>query len=174
MSCKILLLGSASAGKSSFVKKYVYQVFPENYKKTVGIQYGEKILKSNKKQNIILELWDISSNQLMSPYTRVYYCGATVAIIFVDLTNKLSFDEAILWKKTLEKGMDTMQIILVYNKCDIAKNKWVITKEEIKKFSKENGFINYFIISVKNDVGINEMINYIISFTNKEILKTTN
>jgi len=159
---KILLLGGPETGKSSFLKRYVYDFFSEKYSQTIGIHHANKIIASDKKKNINLGFWDISSNELASIYSRVYYHDTKFSIIFTDLSGKSSFDTAILWKKNLDKINNSLPTILVCNKSDIGKEKWVITMEEIKKFYKNHNFSNYYIISVKDNTGIQNIIDIIL------------
>lgn len=164
MNIKFLLLGGPAVGKSSFLNKYIYQIYTDKYQQTLNNRYGEKSIIYNK-QKIELVLWDISSKELSNPYHRIYYYGVKFALIFIDLTNKESLNDAIAWKKKLENDND-IQIILIANKSDL-KSDSTITNHDLKKFVKENYFDCFFVISVKKNINIDNVINYLISSNKK-------
>ena len=53
-------------------------------------------------------------------------------------------------------------IILFGNKVDCDKSEWEVTNEEINKFIQEKR-LKYFEVSAKNNIGIDEGIEYIIN-----------
>lgn len=42
---KVILLGNSSVGKTSIINKYVKNVFSENLKPTIGVDFANKVLK---------------------------------------------------------------------------------------------------------------------------------
>jgi len=54
---KILVIGSSNVGKSCFVNRFIDDTFEENYKSTVGMEYGSTNLNLGNLK-IKVELWD--------------------------------------------------------------------------------------------------------------------
>jgi small GTP-binding protein len=159
---KILLVGDCGIGKTSFSKKYVHDLFTVVYNPTIGVNYSEKPIIENGKY-ICLQLWDISGKELIGLYSRIYYRCGCLAMVMFDLSNRASFESTISWKNNVEKSCDNIPIILVANKSDIGENKYVIKSDELKLFSDRNGFLSCFIISVKNDDGIRNLMEFVVS-----------
>ncbi|XWV25182.1 member Ras oncogene family RAB32 [Tupanvirus deep ocean] len=158
--CKILFLGAPEVGKTSFIRKYVHNIFPINYRETRGIDYSEK-RKVIENSNVFIELWDIAGKELTGLYNRIYYKGASVAVVFFDITNKDSLEIAKKWKQDVQNKYTDIPLILVANKCDAPLEKHIITESELKLFSDNEGFLTYFCISVKLD-DINIIIEFVV------------
>lgn len=56
---KIIVIGTAGTGKTSFVNKWTKNEFTENYKATIVSEFGFKILEVNGKIYRI-QLWDLA------------------------------------------------------------------------------------------------------------------
>uniref|UniRef100_A0A1I8F6K4 Ras-related protein Rab-24 n=1 Tax=Macrostomum lignano TaxID=282301 RepID=A0A1I8F6K4_9PLAT len=71
---KILVIGDPTVGKTSFVHRYVNNMFQTDYKQTIG-------------------MWDIARQERFTSMTRVYYNRRpTPAVIVFDLTKRSTFD----------------------------------------------------------------------------------
>ncbi|XWV26442.1 Rab family GTPase [Tupanvirus soda lake] len=148
--CKILFLGAPQVGKTSFIRKYMHNMFPTIYRETRGIDYAEKnIIIEN--SDVFVEFWDVAGKELTGLYNRIYYKGANAAIIFFDITNKDSFEIAKKWKEDIQKKYIDIPLILVANKSDNPPEQHVFSESELKLFSDREGFLACFSISVKCD-----------------------
>lgn len=56
---KIIVIGTAGTGKTSFVNKWTKNIFNENYKATIVSEFGFKIVEINGKIYRI-QLWDLA------------------------------------------------------------------------------------------------------------------
>ena len=64
---KIIVIGTAGTGKTSFVNKWTKNIFSENYKATIVSEFGFKIVEINGKIYRI-QLWDLAGNFLIFYY----------------------------------------------------------------------------------------------------------
>ena len=60
---KIIVIGTAGTGKTSFVNKWTKNTFSENYKATIVSEFGFKIVEINEKIYRI-QLWDLAGKSL--------------------------------------------------------------------------------------------------------------
>ncbi|MCQ2817042.1 MAG: ADP-ribosylation factor-like protein [archaeon] len=60
---KIIVIGTAGTGKTSFVNKWTKNVFNENYKATIVSEFGFKIVEINGKMYRI-QLWDLAGKNI--------------------------------------------------------------------------------------------------------------
>lgn len=44
---KVILLGNSSVGKTSIINKYVKNVFSDNLKPTIGVDFANKVIKKD-------------------------------------------------------------------------------------------------------------------------------
>ena len=56
---KIIVIGGAGTGKTSFVNRWTKNIFDENYKATIVSEFGFKILEHHGKIYRI-QLWDLA------------------------------------------------------------------------------------------------------------------
>jgi small GTP-binding protein len=54
---RIILIGDSGVGKTSFLNRFCYGTFKHNIQCTVGLEYGQKVIKQNQRK-IMIQLWD--------------------------------------------------------------------------------------------------------------------
>ena len=95
------------------------------------------------------------------------YKDALVVLIVFNITNKNSYTEAIdYWLKDVKTINKECSIYLVANFCDIDES-YEVSIDEIKQFANMNKILVY-LVSARNNIGIEEMLNDIVfRLTNK-------
>ncbi|KAM9320485.1 ras-related protein Rab-7L1 [Gastrophryne carolinensis] len=162
---KVLVVGDSCVGKTSLLNRYVHDVFGRDYKMTMGVDFALKVVQWSETEVIRLQLWDIAGQERFTSMTRLYYKQASGCIIMFDITNADSFRSCQMWKNdldnkaTLSNG-EHVPCILLANKCDLSP--WAVAKEQIDQFSKENNFIGWTEISVKENKNISESMRVLI------------
>ncbi|XP_062504578.1 uncharacterized protein LOC134181335 isoform X3 [Corticium candelabrum] len=100
---KVLVIGDACVGKTSYIESYVYgKPFKSNYKTTVGVDFAIKDLHLSDREKVRLQLWDLSGQERYTNMSRVYYRDAVGCLLFFDLTRVQSFRNALRWKYDLD------------------------------------------------------------------------
>ncbi|XP_040572822.1 ras-related protein Rab-32-like [Lepeophtheirus salmonis] len=162
---KILVIGDIGTGKTSYIKRYVKNMFSENYKATIGVDFAIKILSLDPNTIIRLQLWDIAGQERYGNMTRVYYRDSNAAMIVFDVTRQESFDAVLKWKRDLDSKVlirgENIPVVLLANKCDISKS-LIKNKEKMDQFCEENGFIEWFGISARTGLQINESAEFLV------------
>ena len=54
---KIILIGDCNVGKTSFLNRFCYGTYKKNNPCTVGLEYGQKIIKIGQSK-VLVQLWD--------------------------------------------------------------------------------------------------------------------
>lgn len=162
---KILILGDANVGKTSFVHRYTSGQFSKTYKATVGVDFSVKLLHWSNSEKVRLLLWDIAGQERFISMTRVYYKCAVGCVVMFDVTSTSSFLSCRHWKQDLDsKAMlpngDSIPCILLANKCDISER--AVSADRIDKFSKENGFVTWMETSVKENKNIGDSMKRLV------------
>eukprot|EP01125_Pyxidicula_operculata_P005590 TRINITY_DN1963_c0_g1_i1.p1 TRINITY_DN1963_c0_g1~~TRINITY_DN1963_c0_g1_i1.p1 ORF type:complete len:219 (-),score=50.07 TRINITY_DN1963_c0_g1_i1:189-845(-) len=161
---KVLVVGDIGTGKTSIIKRYVHGIFSMHYKSTIGVDFALKVLDLNNRTTVRLQLWDIAGQERFGNMTRVYYKEAVGAFVVFDVTRISTFDAVKKWKNdidakvTLPGTNDPIPVVLLANKIDIVDDQtgWGKSKEEMDKFCQENGFVDWFATSAKEDIDIDK------------------
>jgi Ras-related protein Rab-32 len=169
---KILVVGDIGVGKTSFIKRYVHNIFSPHYKSTIGVDFALKVIKWDDNTNVRLQLWDIAGQERFGGMTRVYYKESVAAFVVFDITRISTFDAVKKWKTdidskaTLSDSDEPIPVILLCNKIDLdegvgeAEDKeWDKSNEEMDIFCKEYGFVSWFNISSKNGFQVELAVN---------------
>lgn len=170
---KVLVVGDVSTGKTSFIKRYVHNIFSASYKSTIGVDFALKAIMWNDHTNIRLQLWDIAGQERFSNMTRVYYKDAVAAFVVFDVLRPSTFESVKKWKQDIDNKIklpntdDNIPVILLANKIDLLdpvedKENIDNMKETLDKICKDCGFLTWFEISAKKNIGINEAANALI------------
>ena len=153
ISFKIILIGPAFSGKTSLVRRYVFENFIEDYEVTVGLDFQVKVIQKNGK-TIKLYIWDTAGTEMYQSLTASYYRNSVGAIVVFDVTDEKSFKSLDTWIKFYRENKDSKLEDLIYlvgNKIDLV-NERVISKEKAKKYMESNKLMNYLKFLLK--VGI--------------------
>jgi len=115
---KLIIIGDAGAGKSSFMRQFLDGKFRKNSLQTIGVEFGTKII-SLEQHKIKLQIWDTAGQERYRAVTRSYYRGAVGALILYDVTSRDSYQNLPTWlQDAREQAWKDISIIAVGNKRD--------------------------------------------------------
>jgi small GTP-binding protein len=153
MKLKICLLGDGAVGKTCLIRRFVENVFSDNYYLTLGTQTSKKriIIKKPDIQkifNITLVIWDImgqmSFRNLLHPD---YLKGAKGTVVVCDLTRRETLEHLKGWVDSLNVEGHVMPTIFIANKCDLT-DKLEFGVQEIERVASSYNS-RYFTTSAK-------------------------
>ena len=152
---KYIVIGDSFVGKSCIVAKYIHGGFDEEFKTTIGIEFGSKDLTINGKVYRI-QIWDTAGQETFRSITRAYYKNSVCSFIVYDVTNRQSFLNVQDWFNECKKQTPkTVMMVLVGNKIDL-NNKREVSYEEGENFAKNNSML-FYETSAKNGDNIENM-----------------
>lgn len=67
------MIGDLGVGKTSIIKRYVHQVFSQQYRATIGVDFALKIIDWDEKNLVRLQLWDIAGFKKRSCIFRTLF-----------------------------------------------------------------------------------------------------
>lgn len=86
---KICLLGEYGVGKTSLIRRFVYDRFSDDYITTLGVKVTEKVMppvqKNKNMQQYRFMIWDIAGSEEGQTRYENYWTGASGAIVVMDL-----------------------------------------------------------------------------------------
>lgn len=168
---KIIVIGTAGAGKTSFVGRWTKNQFNETYKATIMSEFGFKIYELDGVFYRI-QLWDLAGQDQNSTITKVFAKDSHGVVIVTDCKESKSLDGALMWKQSVDdtaRFMDgeALPCVIIQNKVDLLTEEEMKDDSAFKKFATDNGFLQSFRVSAKTGAGVNETMDYII----KEIVR---
>ena len=163
---RIIIFGDKMVGKTCIFNR-LGRKYSEVTLTTIGIDKLTTKIKLNNGKEMKVILWDTSGNERYRSLAIKNIKYSDGCIIVFDVTSKESFFSVSTWLDLIKEDYPNFLVILFGNKVDIDKSHWEVTNEEINKFIKEKD-LKYFEVSAKNNIGINEGIEYIINEFCKE------
>lgn len=143
LSLKLIIVGDSGVGKTNILTRYTKNIFNQDSKTTIGVEFGTKVLSINN-HKIKLQIWDTAGQERYKAVTVAYYKGSKGAFIVYDVTNRNSFNSLENWISDIRKNGDKdTSIIIVGNKTDLGNRE--ISYEEGKKFAEMYSIYFFFI-----------------------------
>ena len=173
ISFKVITIGDSNVGKTSIIRRYVYNVFEEDTMSTIGLSFSfkEVILKSGEKIN--LKLVDTAGQEKYHSLTTSYFKNSDCVLFVFDYGNLDSFNHIQKWVEDFTNNTTQIDIpkYLIGNKEDLDEKK--VTKEMIENFLKEKNYKFKSTSAIKNDNHIEELFNEIAEDVMKKYLSSS-
>ena len=178
---KLIIIGDSYVGKTNIMSQYIKKEFNENSKSTIGVEFGNKIIKIDDKI-IKAQIWDTAGQERYKSITSAYYKGARGAFIVYDITSKTTFNSVDKWIQDLNLyGDKNLTLLLIGNKSDLEEKRQIkkeVGEEKAKSFGL--GFIETSACTGENidkafDILLKEVCNkYHVEISNNEELENVN
>ena len=115
---KILSLGPSACGKSCIIKRYCEEKFTQEYISTIGIDYGVKLVSSNKSE-IRFNFWDTAGDDVYFDIRNEFYKDTHIALLVYDVSLSDTFQNLTRWyEELLNYTEHPAQVIIIGNKID--------------------------------------------------------
>ena len=165
---KYVIIGDSGVGKSNILLKYINNTFSEEFKATVGVEFGAKNLQVNGRVYRI-QIWDTAGQENFRSIARAYYKNSVCACIVYDITNRNSFNSIQSWIDDCTKQTPkTILYILIGNKNDL-KDRREVQYEEGAEFAKKRNMI-FLETSAKTGNNINSIFDKTVNQIDKNII----
>ena len=151
VSIKIVLVGGAGVGKSTFIKKF-NGVFKKSYRPTRGVEVHTINFKTNY-GNIEFIVWDCAGQDCYGGLRDGYYIMAQGCIAMADQYNQ-SITKAKIFIDNVLNIENNIPVSIVINKCELSE-----TIENHNKFIEKTP--NSIFISVKNNYNLEASFLYL-------------
>ncbi len=123
---KIVLLGDSAVGKTSLIRRYVFDQFEDSYISTIGSKVTMKDIRIEtpiKKVDLTLMIWDIIGREGYHALHARTFVGVHGAILVADLTRKDTLGSLErYWIPSLYKVADDVPLVFACNKSDLVRD----------------------------------------------------
>jgi len=111
---KVVILGAAAVGKTTFVHRYIEKQFKESIS-TLGASFSLKTWKS-----FNIAIWDTAGEEKFRGLSNFYCRGAGAAILAFDLTDEDSFHALrAIFVPLLDSALDNCVKVVIGTKSDL-------------------------------------------------------
>lgn len=155
LSKKICLLGDFAVGKTSLVRRFVYNLFDDKYLSTIGVKVSRKVIVLPAGDNIVeltLMLWDLAGSEGFDAVRSSYLRGAAGAILVCDLTRAATLEAAATYLAELRQVNPAAEFVLAANKADLSEQH-ELTEAQVGQQAAALG-IPYFITSARTGANV--------------------
>jgi len=153
---KVILVGQGSVGKTSLVKRIVYNKFSKREKKTDGIyiEKGWSVPGKVKGQKVQVNFWDFGGQEIMHATHQFFLTKRSIYILVLDARKGENESNIHYWLKIITSYGGDSPILVVTNKCD-AHNMVDLNETRLQKdYPNIKGFFN---TSCEKGTGIEEL-----------------
>ena len=169
---KMILLGESGVGKTSIIKKYLYNKFSQEFTPSSAMNYVEKILKIDNKE-IRLNIWDTIGQEKYRALSKLFLNETEIIVLVYSITDLHSFEELDYWEKLYKENIGNEVFLgLVGNKCDLLEDQKVteeIGKEHAKKINAVFGLLSAKENKVEIDLYIENLVKEYLNSKNSKI-----
>lgn len=164
LSKKACLLGDFAVGKTSLVRRFVYNLFEDKYLSTIGVNVSRKTLvapavSADSLVDLTLMLWDLAGSAEFDQMRASYLRGAAGAVLVCDLTRATTLDGLRAYARDLAGVSPGAKLVLVGNKRDLwekaADSASYLSLEELEALAAELG-APLCLTSAKTGDGVEE------------------
>ena len=147
---KVVLIGHFGVGKSSLIKRFVENVFSDNYIVTIGVHISKKSIEIDGKE-LTFVLWDIEGKDDLKKVRPAYHIGTSGFIYVIDPTRVQTYQNFEEEFNFIQTSFPDAKIVTVANKSDL------INKNDFQNSIKEYNLKIDFMSSAKTGDFVNEM-----------------
>jgi len=132
LSKKVCLLGDFAVGKTSLVRRFVYDLFEDKYLSTIGVKVSRKVVavpKDDATIELTIMLWDLADSKEFDSIRVSYLRGTAGAVAVCDLTRPSTIDGLYKYSHDLRAINPGAHLILAANKIDLTDQQAVAAAE---------------------------------------------
>lgn len=166
---KVITAGEGGVGKTTLLHRYIEDVFLEDTKMTIGVEFFTKDLVINDR-NISLQLWDLGGQERFRFLLESYAKGSKGALLMFDLTRFQSLERIDQWIDICRSSDPDLPILFVGTKWDL-KDQIQIDDEYAMEIKEEHGFFDFIKVSSLTDenvdLAVEKLVKKILARLNK-------
>jgi small GTP-binding protein len=147
---KICLVGEKAVGKTSLIRRFVYDEFGDRYDKTIGTRITKKEFEfqntNGELQEVTLLIWDIMGDKgFRKLFQESYFFKAQGIIGICDVTRRSTLPALYGWMNIAQSVAGEVPVVFLANKIDLL-NEQELELENLQtlalKYDKSEAFLS--------------------------------
>lgn len=154
---KVCLLGDFAVGKTSLVRRFVYNLFDDKYISTIGVKVSRKTVATLTETGVVeltMMLWDLAGNEDFDHIRASYMRGSAGAMLVCDVTRRETLAMLDEYVDQLYSMVENPRLLLAANKVDLVGERQV-SDEEIRALADKLNATLVFT-SARTEQGVEE------------------
>ncbi|CAL6053867.1 Rab1a [Hexamita inflata] len=155
-SYKLILVGESAVGKTSLVRRYMYNDFMDFHAATIVTSFVSK-----KFDNFRMDIWDSAGQERFQSLVQMYFRGTQTALVLFSAQDFNSFNQVKYWVNAVREktGNTDVQIIVVENKIDVENR--TTNEAEVNQYCTANN-LPYVKVSAKTGEGVEKLFDLVV------------
>ncbi len=149
---KVVLLGNPAVGKTSLIRKFVYDAYSDDYIGTLGTKVSKKTVHMED-ASVTMMVWDLMGEHEFRRMQKMAFSGTQGALIVCDLTRRETLEGFDFWPSNLMEVAGDVPIIFLGNKNDLPNKQ--ISASDIEPYAQKYG-TEYYLTSAKTGEHVDE------------------
>ena len=156
---KICMLGDFAVGKTSLVRRFVYNKFDFDYLATIGVQISRKevVLDSAQARRATLVLWDLAGGETFSQMEESYYRGGAGALLVADVLRPETISILNTYASNFLRVNPDARLAIAFNKIDLLPDPESIQRRADDLSARWDA--PYFLTSAANGAQVEEVFS---------------
>ena len=162
ISKKVCLLGDFAVGKTSLMRRFVYDLFSDKYISTIGVKVSRKTVAVPGADGVVgltMMLWDLGGSEEFDQVRASYLRGAAGAVLVCDVTRSETLDSFRTYADELLAVSPGARLILAANKRDLA-DQQQITAAQVESVAAGFG-APYYLTSAKTGADVESLFRHL-------------
>ena len=132
---KLCLLGDGAVGKTSLVRRFVFDAFDDKYLMSFGTKVTKKSVSYDDVE-VDMMIWDILVQKTQKTLHAAYYRGAVGAFAVCDYSRRDTMESLSSWVDGFVSVVGDMPVVILVNKSDLDRSYQL---DEVKAFADSIG-----------------------------------
>lgn len=122
VSKKVCLLGDFAVGKTSLVRRFVYDLFSDRYISTIGVKVSRKTVVVPAEPEVVemtIMLWDLAGSEAFDLFRASYLRGSAGALLVCDLQREETLAHLASYVDQIRAVSPDAKFAIAANKADL-------------------------------------------------------
>ena len=151
MTKKVVLIGQFGVGKSSIARRYLLNIFENDYMPTLGVQIKKKIIVMPSGKELSMIIWDLEGFSSVSKTRASYLLGSNGFVYVFDITRPFTYHHLEEEVAFIKRKYPQVALKIIGNKKDL-ENPGIV-----KEYLKGKDVAVHGFVSAKTGEGVHQI-----------------